>query len=977
MNRVQSALMIRYALHELVPKDGAAVFQHVCRHLATMRIASNIVPATGPVSAGGDQGRDFETFRTYLAGTDLAPTTFIGRATDKMLAFGCTLQQKALAAKFEEDVKKTLAGGHPVNGVYAMCEVNVPVGERHKIEQDLEGRYHVEIHILDGEWIAEQLADRETFWIAEQFLGLPAAFYPDSLQAEPATWYAELRDEWRARTGVSGTFAEFSAVRRGIRHATYDSEAQADLPFWTGWLERLIETAPTPITRRAVYEIAIASFRAGTGTLKGIEDRLRRYMDEAALSDDTAALEDGQVLLMLITAADQRGLIDLRDGEIAGWRDRLAARVDDVLARTKDASTRAQLLQTLAHTTLTPVPPYSGLEGPRIKKAFAMLEQVVVEAKQGPLFPIDHFAQLTAVAAPIVVDQTGYEAFIRQLDDLLAERMGRASVAERARDRAVALHDRDRLLAALREFHRVRIDWFAGDTIRGSLLAMAMIAEIYHELHLHFASKYYALALAHLALNVKDPDLLNMAPRGVLMAATSDYETGALVGYIGLCDLGLKLRYRFEGHHPGSTKDGGDAVYGLVVLKGYASQHDPDLDAKLTERLCALDILDEINELLARVGSQGSYATPAAFADHYAQQLHALAFSDTGVEREIIWRALGLTWRVRFANDYETTRAAERFCALAQIALADLAEDELALLPTEITISLKATTGATSAKALPSNQGRLWDIEVPAATAKGDVESVMLDTLMVVTTVLLEASLLPTAKAYAVIERAFRDGIASKLLPNVSYDAAYTLFVDEDLFDPVARSARTPLAPTVAPTPAEHPELAWLSGPGPTYTPESAREKLEQRYRRLPSVIRYTLPRLLANARVRAVIDGLRADQWLDWRILGALAMRALNWRARQGGPRDPGKHVQTLLRLVGRPEEPGDVVVPLDIFTRKDLETSDNFNLPSTLKTWDLELKQRTPDIGAIRRFLDERYRQDKDDVEHPDPFAFPVEAS
>lgn len=66
-NPVQTAQMIRLALGSLAADNAHHSFEHLCRHIAKRRIASNVLPATGPVSAGGDQGLDFETFRTYLA----------------------------------------------------------------------------------------------------------------------------------------------------------------------------------------------------------------------------------------------------------------------------------------------------------------------------------------------------------------------------------------------------------------------------------------------------------------------------------------------------------------------------------------------------------------------------------------------------------------------------------------------------------------------------------------------------------------------------------------------------------------------------------------------------------------------------------------------------------------------------------------------------------------------------------------------
>ena len=57
---------VRFALSQLPAQNAHHVFEHICRQLTQQFICSNVLPATGPVSAGGDQGRDIETFRTYL-----------------------------------------------------------------------------------------------------------------------------------------------------------------------------------------------------------------------------------------------------------------------------------------------------------------------------------------------------------------------------------------------------------------------------------------------------------------------------------------------------------------------------------------------------------------------------------------------------------------------------------------------------------------------------------------------------------------------------------------------------------------------------------------------------------------------------------------------------------------------------------------------------------------------------------------------
>lgn len=97
---------VRFGLEQLSSRNAHHEFEHLCRHLARARICSNILPATGPVAAGGDQGRDFETFSTYLNSTSLAGSTFVGLASTKPIAFTCSLEdKKSINRKIKSDVK--------------------------------------------------------------------------------------------------------------------------------------------------------------------------------------------------------------------------------------------------------------------------------------------------------------------------------------------------------------------------------------------------------------------------------------------------------------------------------------------------------------------------------------------------------------------------------------------------------------------------------------------------------------------------------------------------------------------------------------------------------------------------------------------------------------------------------------------------------------------------------------------------------
>ena len=66
--------------------------EQLCFQLARRRIYANVIPATGPVSAGGDQGKDFETYRVgeVMPGTE---SSFFARVTRERLSSPALLKR--------------------------------------------------------------------------------------------------------------------------------------------------------------------------------------------------------------------------------------------------------------------------------------------------------------------------------------------------------------------------------------------------------------------------------------------------------------------------------------------------------------------------------------------------------------------------------------------------------------------------------------------------------------------------------------------------------------------------------------------------------------------------------------------------------------------------------------------------------------------------------------------------------------------
>jgi len=95
---------------------------------------------------------------------------------------------------------------------------------------------------------------------------------------------------------------------------------------------------------------------------------------------------------------------------------------------------------------------------------------------------------------------------------------------------------------------------------------------------------------------------------------------------------------------------------------------------------------------------------------------------------------------------------------------------------------------------------------------------------------------------------------------------------------------------------------------------DKAEGYLQTRYERLRGVLRLTWPRLLSTLDARIAVGTLRAEGWLDWRILSSVANVAMNWRAHHSRPRNLEEQIKTSLRSM-QEEQPDSPEVPMGEF--------------------------------------------------------------
>ena len=1006
-NPAEVATQVRFALDQLPAHNAHHVFEDICQHLTRQFICSNVLPATGPVSAGGDQGRDFETFRSYLK-SELGPHGgFLGLVSEGTVAFVCTIQADNVTAKFRRDISKILDSSHPVHEIKAFCLSSVPVAARHKLQDDVRDQHHVDVDFFDAEAITELLATTKGFWIAEQFLALPAEIRPPEQpdEEELPAWYLQRRIKWRDMLTPDPTLGDLIDLKAGLRHATFRAEAKPDLPFWLGLVREMLADSdlPEPVRQRARYELVVATLR-GTSELRPVDGVARTYLHNSLVEDDPARLDDAVTLLIYANVAVRRGLTTIRATELSRWSVDLKRQVEHLLA---DASPNqgASLLFTLGWLGILPrfkdddivgeseqPPEMGGIEdgspmpGSPEWKVESAEDLVDVEftmsawtdlakgLEETPLFPVERLSQFLELLTPVLVDQDGWRTLVDLVDQGVARASGSSAVAARAGKRAIALLRAGRQLDGLAELHEAKISWWQGDTLRGSLEAMLAIARIYRDLRLPLAAKAHALAVAMVAVTSGDDDLADLAPVGILMAADADFASGAWCGSTELIEIGLAAQYSLGGNKPEFESEALEtATSKLTLISACAGELDPELAKSVRQVTTRLGIQDIIDEAIGEAGSPAN----GEWGSFLPSVLTSRPFSDLGATRCIRFSALGTDWTVECKNDADTVRAAERFAAAAQVMLAELALEDLCLLPTRITIRIRLRAPVVpqgledALQALPSNDGRLWEASVmPVAEGHGDPGEVDKELVGMLTHILLEVSLLPAADFLEAIERSFQRGLAHKLSPARPYDELAAMFWD-DQAQGIPRGIFETRWDCLGGTYDPHSDLRWQDGPGPTFSSAKAEELIRSRYDIFASSLRVTVPTLRPSFVFSQTVKVLRREGWLDWHLLVAVSNIVRDYRhpisARE--LREPDAH-ERLFRISREPEDDRQPRVPVRMFTREKMKDARELAMLSLLAHWELECRQQTPDFPAVERFLATRYGYWHDDVDHEDPF-------
>jgi len=379
-----------FQLDQLSFSNSHHEFEHICRHLARETITPNILPATGPVTAGGDEGRDFETFTTFFGREQARSSIFRGSGESKPLVFACSItHRKRIKAKIKADLEKICLRESP-HIVYFLSNQSIPVAVRLELQKECIEKHECRLEILDVQAIAEQLSDAHVFWIAEEYLHIPNDLFPEP-RVFPESAYSEARKRWLEEERIPYSFADFVSIKYGLRSSTFEADLKPDLKRWIAVMERLLTSGQSEaLSRRAKYEICVATLR-GLHDLRPREPMVHEYLADWARWTKPTELRDSSLLLSYVSAAVIHREFDADAALLHRYSQEIVRFVDAEIAASNDSPNRqAALLYTRSSLAALPflnsTDPCPDL-GSVIKAWFKLLNV----ADKAPLFELESF----------------------------------------------------------------------------------------------------------------------------------------------------------------------------------------------------------------------------------------------------------------------------------------------------------------------------------------------------------------------------------------------------------------------------------------------------------------------------------------------------------------------------------------------------------------------------------------------------------
>jgi hypothetical protein len=715
-SRRELEALVRFGLDSLGETNSHHEFELLCLELARRRIATNLIPATGPVSAGGDDGADAESFWTSLA---VGPDDGIALPTSEKVVIACTTQRRGLRSKIVADATK-MNGLEPDHVVFFLSNP-MPVKQRHDAIDAASAASGARVDIWDGRAIAHELCDSDLRWIAAEFLRIPIAATAGAVAPKSAApspdGVADLR--------LGPTLRDLAEARSGL-HESIDRADDHSARRWLKQLEWIVKTGREDVAARAIPPL-VFGHGAVRQTLLGTEHHVTRYMSFVAeWSNEGTDLEDAVSLVEAATAAAARDAGQFIEDDLERWRTDLLA-ILKARRKAHEGDGYPRVLQ----AQLTLVPSLSDARAASPTSSLRITTTGEVDLREIPVREADSALKLlgdyarkgrhswrsirlaTAVFeahATVFVDSDQYTRIRDGLDELTSRGSAALSVERAAMFRAVELAE-TKQLAAIRECY-LALKHSTLDS-HEMVNSMSLLASQYWNRDMYAASMFFGLAASGVGYHSSDMDVDDRRRSirlGAAIGAASAYRSGAWLLAADMFDLAFSA--------VGEVKFGDwdalgyffwEAARGHGVVTEVLRAHRPEAFKRYKRRLTGAGRI--VRKMRFEKFTAGK--TESTTAQRLKDWGMSSPLGDLGRRRSMEWTALGVRWRLESSTDRLPSFALLDLALQLQIVATEVSDWELDVTGGVVTIMVENVTKVDPRHIARFVDYNVWEVKLP------------------------------------------------------------------------------------------------------------------------------------------------------------------------------------------------------------------------------------------------------------------------
>lgn len=816
---------------------------------------------------------------------------------------------------------------------------------------------------------------------------------------ESNTWYSTVLFAWKDRAcSEISTMGQLLEVIDAARYCRRRKYLWKHLTQWRSILELIIDNKlfSDYYLKSATYEFIQLHVlydretnSIDTNSLIGKERYIYDYFSKLDWVCDPKQFDEVTVVLIWLASILRSGMIDIDPSYLIRTIINVYRKLVNKIRVEKNVNRLCGFLEIKSCLCLN----LSVLQIMNVStnKCFAPLQLLLEQIELALLYDVSKlsFRLNKYIRLFMQVDHQKFEIFINEFETILEKvdsivntRHGHHEVAGIKLSRAISfLTESNHSLAKLKAlecFHQAKEMYFQAGANSNHILCLIDIGNIYNDLNLHYAAKYYLISAFFASENLELPTHIKHKRMvdSLEKLYSVEFYSGSWLSAMAVFYLIDLIIQNLEGDE--LILSANQMAYlhdSYIFMIHCCTLFCPDMMYLTQSR--SLKLGWEHQEFSKITGNlQSEFSTISAIINKLNGKLTNFPLSDLDEFRFIRFLVLGSEWTIHFKNTYLNNLVGEEFCAILQIFLAELALSGVDLYLINLPIDLEINIGNSiaSPQQIPDNDVSKWSLTLSTYTADIKPQEYYPLILSLVIDILKEISLARDEefmnKVNSIQEKTefLKKGLATN-----NYQLLLSKLLTKDVFDSFFRNQF--IIPDRLNRNVELSlESAMLKPPMELcdkYIETDIKDSIKNRYTNCSTCLSVILPVLKKIDNFSEMIKELRGDGWVDWQITNALLNVFINYKADQMLPplttNDPAqihKRSELMHSLIFVKGNESDKDTPLSIFSKNSVISHLEFGLVSFLRTNGLDCKMNTPNFRAINNFITTRMGVTSDNV-------------